>query len=79
MAAGARTNTPEGGEENYDEAVAAVLKTITASSLSSAVKAVFEHKPNEVYIVTCARRRKWTNPIAIARVNLEFLDHSKCC
>jgi NEDD8-activating enzyme E1 regulatory subunit len=48
VADGARTNTAEGGEENYDEAVAAVLKTISAPSLSSAVKEVFDHKPNEV-------------------------------
>jgi len=48
VAAGARTNTPEGGEENFDEAVAAVLKTITSPILSSDVKEVFEHTPSEV-------------------------------
>jgi amyloid beta precursor protein binding protein 1 len=48
VAAGARTDNPEGGEENYDEAVAAVLKTISTPSLSSAVKEVFDHAPNEV-------------------------------
>lgn len=48
VAAGARTNTAEGGEENFDEAVAAVLKTISAPSLSSAVREVFEYKPTEV-------------------------------
>ena len=48
VAAAARTNNAEGGEENYDEAVAAVLKTISAPSLSSAVQEVFDHKPNEV-------------------------------
>lgn len=48
VAAGARTNNAEGGEENYDEAVAAVLKTISTPSLSSAVKEVFDHIPNEV-------------------------------
>lgn len=50
VAAGARTNNAEGGEENYDEAVAAVLKTISAPSLSSAVKEVFDHKPDEVSV-----------------------------
>jgi NEDD8-activating enzyme E1 regulatory subunit len=49
VAAGARTDTPEGGEENFDEAVAAVLKTISATSLSSSVREVFEYTPNEVY------------------------------
>jgi NEDD8-activating enzyme E1 regulatory subunit len=48
IAGAARTNTPEGGEENYDEAVAAVLKTITAPALSSSVKEVFEYVPDEV-------------------------------
>ncbi|EKD21694.1 ThiF family protein [Drepanopeziza brunnea f. sp. 'multigermtubi' MB_m1] len=43
-----RTNNPEGGEENFEEAVSAVLKTVSAPSLSSAVKEVFEYKPNEV-------------------------------
>jgi NEDD8-activating enzyme E1 regulatory subunit len=49
VAAGARTDTPEGGEENFDEAVAAVLKSLSPPSLSSSVKEVFEYIPNEVY------------------------------
>lgn len=48
VAAGARTDTAEGGEENYDEAVAAVLKTISAPTLPSAVREVFEYQPTEV-------------------------------
>lgn len=48
VAAGARTDTPEGGEENFDEAVAAVLKTISVPSLSSSVREVFDYKPSEV-------------------------------
>lgn len=47
IAGGARTSSPEGGEENYDEAVAAVLKTITIPALSSSVREVFEYTPNE--------------------------------
>lgn len=39
----ARTDTPEGGEENFDEAVAAVLKTISPPSLPDSVKQVFEY------------------------------------
>ncbi|KAA8650939.1 hypothetical protein EYZ11_001845 [Aspergillus tanneri] len=38
----ARTNNPEGGEENYDEAVAAVLKALNPFSLRSSVREVFE-------------------------------------
>jgi amyloid beta precursor protein binding protein 1 len=48
VAAGARTDTPEGGEENFDEAVAAVLKTISSPSISSSVREVFDYTLNEV-------------------------------
>lgn len=48
----ARIDTPEGGEENYEEAVAAVLKTVSAPSLASSVKAVFDYQPNSVSIHT---------------------------
>ncbi|KAL2070367.1 hypothetical protein VTL71DRAFT_13393 [Oculimacula yallundae] len=43
-----RTNNPEGGEENFEEAVAAVLKTVSAPTLSSTVKEVFDHSPNDL-------------------------------
>jgi amyloid beta precursor protein binding protein 1 len=46
----ARTNNPEGGEENYDEAVAAVLKSLNSSEPSSAVKEIF--KAPECILVT---------------------------
>jgi NEDD8-activating enzyme E1 regulatory subunit len=42
--AGARRNTPEGGEENFDEAVAAVLKNIAQPSLPSGLKEIFDHQ-----------------------------------
>ncbi|KAK4134204.1 hypothetical protein BT67DRAFT_311239 [Trichocladium antarcticum] len=42
--AAARTNTPEGGEENFDEAAAAVVKTLVAPSLPSGLKEVFEYE-----------------------------------
>ncbi|OOQ88554.1 putative ubiquitin-like activating enzyme (UlaA) [Penicillium brasilianum] len=38
----ARTDNPEGGEENFDEAVAAVLKTISPFSLRSSTREIFE-------------------------------------
>ncbi|KAJ6133876.1 hypothetical protein N7523_000198 [Penicillium sp. IBT 18751x] len=38
----ARTSNAEGGEENFDEAVAAVLKTIAPFSLRSTVREIFE-------------------------------------
>ncbi|KAK4245472.1 hypothetical protein C7999DRAFT_43002 [Corynascus novoguineensis] len=40
----ARTNNPEGGEENFDEAAAAVVKTVVQPSLPSGLKEVFEYK-----------------------------------
>lgn len=46
---GARRNTAE-GEENFDEAVAAVLKSLNPPSISSGLREVFEavecQKPN---------------------------------
>ncbi|KAI9797142.1 MAG: hypothetical protein M1833_005657 [Piccolia ochrophora] len=39
---GARTNNSEGAEENFDEAVAAVLKNLNPPSLSSSVREVVE-------------------------------------
>lgn len=38
----ARTHTPEGGEENYDEACAAVLKYISLYSLPDTIQEIFE-------------------------------------
>lgn len=43
VAAAARTDTPEGGEENFDEAVAAVIKTIVSPSVPSSLKEVFDY------------------------------------
>jgi amyloid beta precursor protein binding protein 1 len=40
--ANARTNNAEGGEENYDEAVAAVLKSLSPFSLRSSICEIFE-------------------------------------
>lgn len=39
---GARTDNAEGGEENFDEAVGAVLKSLNPPSISRGVRAVFE-------------------------------------
>lgn len=43
----ARIDNAEGGEENFDEAVAAVLKTVVPPSLPSGLKEVFEYEPTE--------------------------------
>lgn len=39
---GARTNNSEGGEENFDEAAAAVLKSLNPPSISGSLREVFE-------------------------------------
>ncbi|KAL2016155.1 hypothetical protein VTK56DRAFT_4123 [Thermocarpiscus australiensis] len=43
----ARTDNTEGGEENFDEAAAAVLKTLVTPSLPSGLREVFEYKHTE--------------------------------
>ncbi|KAK3991386.1 putative NEDD8-activating enzyme E1 regulatory subunit [Cladorrhinum sp. PSN332] len=40
----ARTSNAEGGEENFDEAAAAVLKTLVVPSLPSGLREVFEYE-----------------------------------
>ncbi|RKF62917.1 NEDD8-activating enzyme E1 regulatory subunit [Erysiphe neolycopersici] len=46
VAASARTNTG-GREENFDEAVAAVMRNIKIPTLSAAAQEVFEYQPND--------------------------------
>ena len=41
--AAARTNNSEGGEENFDEAAASILKTIAPFTLGSSVRDMFDH------------------------------------
>lgn len=43
----ARTSNAEGGEENFDEAAAAVLKTLVVPSLPSGLKEIFEYEHAE--------------------------------
>lgn len=45
---GARRNNADGGEENFDEAAAAVLKSLNPPSLSSGVREVLESKDAEI-------------------------------
>lgn len=48
VACGMRTHTAEGAEENFEEAVAAVLKTVTVPALSSSAREVLEFIPDKV-------------------------------
>lgn len=45
VADAARKDNPEGGEENFDEAVGAVLRNIDRPSLPSGLREVFEYEP----------------------------------
>lgn len=60
----ARTNIPEGGEENYDEAIAAVLKSLNPSEPSSGVKEVL--KAEECLNLTAHSPSFWIIARAIA-------------
>lgn len=51
---GARKNNPEGGEENFDEAAAAVLKSLNSPSISSGLREVFEANDCQSVIPTSA-------------------------
>jgi amyloid beta precursor protein binding protein 1 len=51
-----RRNNPEGGEENFEEAVAAVLKTVTAPALPSSVKEVWKYEQTSVSGLPCGQQ-----------------------
>ena len=72
----ARTDNPEGGEENYDEAVAAVLKTVSEPSLSSSVKDVFEYQPTAVSFGQHKVNVQLAKFAKLGRVRLQFLDNN---
>ena len=73
--AGARSENPEGGEENFDEAVAAVLKSLNPSSISSGLRAVFDEvqniEDNESGIARLERTKFWLIARAISRFYLK--------
>ena len=77
VAAGTRTNNAEGGEENFEEAVGAVMKTISSPSLSSSVREVFDYQPDEVSFITFIQ---WccSNPCFSGGINHQLLGDSGC-
>lgn len=58
VAAGARRNNPEGGEENFDEAVAAAVKSTVSAGLPSSLKEVFEYAHTD--LVSTSSNPGWT-------------------
>ncbi|CAG8934436.1 unnamed protein product [Penicillium salamii] len=59
----ARTSNPEGGEENFDEAVSAVLKTISPFELRSSIRDIFNME--ECQQLTSASQDFWIIASAI--------------
>lgn len=49
-----RKNNAEGGEENFEEAAAAVMKLVTSHPLPSSLRQVFDHR-EQLEVSTCAR------------------------
>ncbi|KAI9163751.1 NEDD8-activating enzyme E1 regulatory subunit [Paramyrothecium foliicola] len=47
VSSGMRRDNPEGGEENFEEAVAAVMKHVVAPSLPSSLRQVFEYQHDD--------------------------------
>ena len=79
VSAGARTNNAERGEENFDEAVAAVLKTVSTSPVPSSVKEVFDYKPDEVRVEAVSRTVSWLIWLLnLDGIRFKFLDHCRC-
>ncbi|PSN62126.1 hypothetical protein BS50DRAFT_577983 [Corynespora cassiicola Philippines] len=63
VAKAARTNNPEGGEENFDEAAAAVIKLLSPPEVDSTVKEIF--KSPECLLVTSESSSFWVIAHAI--------------
>ena len=75
LRAGARSDNPEGGEENFDEAVAAVLKSLNPPSISSGLRAVFDEVQHIEDNESGIARIRQTNFWLIARAIGQF--HAK--
>ncbi|OAA56697.1 ubiquitin-like activating enzyme [Niveomyces insectorum RCEF 264] len=70
VAAGARRDNPEGGEENFDEAVGAVLRNIERPSLPSGLREVFRYEPKGFE----CKSGFWT----VARAVQQFYEKHQC-
>jgi amyloid beta precursor protein binding protein 1 len=73
-----RKDNPEGGEENFEEAIAAVLKTVAAPTLPPSLKEVFDYEHiNPVrYAIACAWAISLTH--FSGRDEIRILDHCGC-
>lgn len=86
LASGARMDGPEGGEENFVEAVAAVLKALSLPRLDSSVKDVFDYVPKSVRApkfnrirLTCYRTRLVSPSGSLPTLYGSFTRHTVSC
>lgn len=87
VAQGARTNNSEGGEENFDEAVAAVMKHISHPSLPESLRQIFDDvdhlkvrfsSENLAFLPKSASKLVLgSNNVCSGRCTWRFLDHFK--
>lgn len=78
VSGGMRRDNPEGGEENFDEAIAAVLKAVSVPELPPSLRAVFEFDHSEtVGIYHCHGIGTWKLTWRIDRHERKFLGHRR--
>lgn len=68
VAAGARRDNPEGGEENFDEAVAAAVKSTVAATLPSTLEEVFEYR----HVNSVSARNNLAEPTVHPTLHLKY-------
>ncbi|KKA28315.1 hypothetical protein TD95_003020 [Thielaviopsis punctulata] len=66
-----RTDNPEGGEENFEEAIAAVMRSLTAPSLPSDLKDIFDYLDEKSDTLVSSQ---WT----VAKAIKVFYQRHKC-
>ena len=70
-----RRNNPEGGEENFEEAVAAVMKHIVVPSIPSSLQQVFDYEHQDSVRSTHVSDHDAGSLIAIERDQVRILDN----
>ncbi len=79
-----RTDNPEGGEENFEEAAAAVLKTLVPPSLPAGLKEIFEYGHTDPVMSSLAHVPTSESPPAdmprhaAGRAEIRLLAHCRC-
>jgi NEDD8-activating enzyme E1 regulatory subunit len=79
-----RKDNPEGGEENFEEAVGAVMKHIVTPSLPNSLKQVFDYQHQGSVCFNSADCNAYLTclsclHIILERAGFQFLDHCRRC